>query len=51
MIPFGVGKVGIVTVAGFHPASLRDTFSNALLSFKTGNFSSIAAKDILLTSN
>ncbi len=31
MVPFGVGKVGIVAIAGFHPASLRDTFSNALL--------------------
>ena len=31
MVPFGVGKVGIVAIAGFHPASLRETFSNALL--------------------
>src|ERR1051325_9015358 len=31
LVPFGIGEVGSVGIAGFHPASLRDTFSNALL--------------------
>ena len=30
LVPFGIGEVGSVGIAGFHPASLRDTFSNAL---------------------